>query len=89
MTFWTIYPIIFGPFWIVQEICERCVVEGNDILPVLIVLVGARYFKKRIERAEKDTDITIFQMQHRLNCIDSSFNNVSAVSVVFKNTMHP
>jgi len=56
--FRSVYPIIFGPFSIQKEICERGVVEGNAMLVITLV----RYFKKRIERAEIDTDIAIFQI---------------------------
>jgi len=55
MTLWCIYTIIFGPFSIVQEICERRVMEGNASSPM-------RDFKQRIEGAEIHTDITIFQI---------------------------
>jgi hypothetical protein len=44
MTFRSIYTIIFGPFWIVQEICERGVVEGNAMQA--IVLPGYTLFQE-------------------------------------------
>ena len=61
MTFWNIYTIICGPFWSAQEIHKRGMVEDNAKI---------LNFKKRVERAEVDADIAIFQMQHGLNNLD-------------------
>ena len=67
MTLLRIYIVIFGPFWTVQEIHERGVVEEN-----FTVTVALLYFKKGVERAEVDADVPIFQTEHKLNKLKGS-----------------
>ena len=66
MTFLSIYTVISGPYWTAQKIHERGVVEVNS-------LVFRLYFKKGVERAEVDADVSIFQTKHELNKLEDVF----------------
>ena len=66
MTLLRIDIVIFGPFWTVQEIHERGVVEEKNFRETDALL----NFKKGVERAEVDADVPIFQTKHKLNKLD-------------------
>jgi hypothetical protein len=69
VTFLSIYTVIFGPFWTVQEIHEGVVkvnfTVGKAVLP---------YLKKGVERAEVDADVPNFQTKQKLKKIEDAFN---------------